>query len=152
MANTHSGGCQCAAITYEIAGDPLMTYACHCTICQAQSGSAFGMAAVFDAASVTMKGIEPAHFVRSGHGRQFRCAFCPQCGTRLTHQWFTDSGDYPFVSVKPGTLSDTSWLYPGCHVWAQNAQPWIRFSDTDVVFARQPDLEAMPRFTPREAQ
>ena len=44
----HTGGCQCGAITYEITADPIMTYACHCTICQTQSGSAFGMAAVFD--------------------------------------------------------------------------------------------------------
>jgi hypothetical protein len=33
-----------------------MLYACHCTICQRQSGSAFAMAVVFPGAEFTMKG------------------------------------------------------------------------------------------------
>jgi hypothetical protein len=40
------GGCQCGAIRYEITGPPAAVYACHCTECQKQSGSAFAMAAV----------------------------------------------------------------------------------------------------------
>lgn len=146
MTTTHHGGCQCGAIRYGLHADPIRIYACHCTICQTQSGSAFGMAAAFDRGELKIAGIEPAHFIRQGHGRKFRCYFCPQCGTRLYHQWFTDGGDYPFVSIKPGTLADTSWLRPGCHVWTQHAQPWVRFSDDDVIFPQQPRLEDMPRF------
>jgi hypothetical protein len=149
LAKIHTGGCQCGAVRYEAAADPIMIYACHCTICQRQSGSAFGMAVVFDGRALTMTGIDPAHFIRQGHGRKFRCYFCPECGTRIYHQWFSDSGDFPFLSIKPGTLDDTSWIAPGCHVWAQHAQPWIRFSDADVVFAQQPGLEEMPRFERR---
>jgi len=146
LTTTHHGGCQCGAITYEIHADPIVTYACHCTICQTQSGSAFGMAAVFDRGALTVTAGAPVFFIRQGHGRKFRCHFCPQCGTRLFHQWFTEDGDYPFVSIKPGTLADTAWLKPGCHVWTQHAQPWIRFSDGDVIFPQQPRLEDMPRF------
>ena len=40
------GGCQCGAVRYEITGPPAAVYACHCTECQRQSGSAFAMAAV----------------------------------------------------------------------------------------------------------
>jgi hypothetical protein len=146
MGGIYRGGCQCGSIRYALSADPIMTYACHCTICQRQSGSAFGMAAVFDGASLSLSGIEPSHFVRLGHGRQFRCHFCPRCGTRLYHQWFTENGNYPFLSLKPGTLDDTSWFRPGCHVWIQHAQPWIRFSESDVVFAQQPSLEEMPKY------
>lgn len=146
---THKGGCQCGAVRYEIHADPIMIYACHCTICQRQSGSAFGMAVVFDASRFTTAGAELAHFVRQGHGRQFRCYFCPQCGTRLYHQWFAEAGDFPFFNVKPGTLDDTGWIEPGCHVWTRHAQPWIRFSAEDVVFEQQPDLADMPRYEAR---
>ena len=55
----------------------------------------------------------------------------------------------PFLSVKPGTLSNTSWLRRGYQVWTQHAQPWIRFSDGDVVFPQQPSLEEMPKFKDR---
>lgn len=46
MSFPQSGGCQCGAIRYEISGPPAAVYACHCTECQKQSGSAFAMAAV----------------------------------------------------------------------------------------------------------
>jgi hypothetical protein len=123
-----------------------MVYACHCTLCQKQSGSAFGMALVFDGGALAMQGTAPTHFVRQGHGRMFRCYFCPRCGTRIYHQWFTAEGDFPFLNVKPGTLDDTSWLRPGCHVWTRHAQPWIKFSADDVLFDEQPELAAMPRY------
>jgi hypothetical protein len=142
----HRGGCQCNAVRYEFRDDPFVVYACHCTICQRQSGSAFGMAAAFDAGSLSLAGAAPAHFVRPGHGRQFRCYFCRECGTRIYHRWFTESGDVPFINLKPGTLDDTSWIVPGCHVWTKHAQPWIRFSSADVTFEQQPDLAAMPRY------
>lgn len=145
----HRGGCQCGAIRYAISADPIMTYACHCTICQTQSGSAFGLAAVFDAAALRLSGIEPIHFVRAGHGRRFRCHFCPQCGTRLYQKWYTEQGDYPFLSLKPGTLDDASWFRPGCHVWTESTKHWVRFAEADVVFERQPSLEDMPRFAAR---
>jgi hypothetical protein len=148
---THTGGCQCGAVRFTAHGDPVMVYACHCTICQKQSGSAFGMAVVFDRATFSLNGTAPAHFIRPGReGRQLRCYFCPSCGSRLYHQWFTAEGDAPFVNVKPGTLDDTSWLVPGCHVWTSSAQPWFRFAPDDVVFPEQPDIERMPRFK-REA-
>ena len=146
VAEIHSGGCQCGAVRYEVRGDPIMIYACHCTICQRQSGSAFGMAVLFDRDGLRMLGGAPAHFVRPGHGKQFRCYFCPRCGARLYHQWFTEQGDAPFLNIKPGTLDDTSWVRPGCPVWTQHAQPWIRFAEDDVVFRQQPELDAMPRF------
>jgi len=148
MTKAHSGGCQCGAVRYEIRADPIMVYACHCSICQRQSGSAFGMAAVFPGGAMTLTGVAPTSFVRQGHGRKFRCYFCPACGSRLYHQWFTDEGDTPFVNIKPGTLDDTSWLRPGCHVWTGNAQPWVRFGPDDVVFSEQPRIEDMPRFAP----
>ncbi len=38
------GGCQCGAVRYRITSEAVVVYACHCTICQTQSGSAFAMA------------------------------------------------------------------------------------------------------------
>jgi hypothetical protein len=44
MPHPYSGGCECGAFRYNILGEPIVVYACYCTICQTQSGSAFGMA------------------------------------------------------------------------------------------------------------
>lgn len=144
MDTVHTGGCQCGALRYEVRGKPLRTYACHCTICQRQSGSAFGLAALFPGESFRITKGRLGHFVRDGHNRKFRCYFCPQCGTRIYHQVFTEEGNLPRVNLKPGTLDDRSWFRPGCHVWTESAQPWIRFAEADVVFAKQPKPEEMP--------
>ena len=37
------GGCQCGAVRYRIASWPKTLYWCHCTECQRQAWSAFGM-------------------------------------------------------------------------------------------------------------
>jgi len=147
VEHNYTGGCQCGAVRYEIVGRPAYIWACHCTICQKQSGSAFAMAVVFQDFKVEVAGPQPDHFVREGLNRSARCYFCPQCGTRLYHQWFNDQGDLPFLNLKPGTLDDTSWLKPSCHLWTQHAQPWVKFSADDVVFRQQPETEAeWPRY------
>jgi hypothetical protein len=146
MDSVLSGGCQCGAVRYEVRGRPIRTYACHCSICQKQSGSAFGLSAQFPAGSFSLTQGRLENFVRPGRGRNIRCYFCSSCGTRVYHQMFTDEGDLPRFSLKPGTLDDRSRFRPDCHLWVENAQPWVTFWDTDVVFAQQPDPEDMPVF------
>ena len=43
MSDVHEGGCQCGAVRYRVEGDAVAVGICHCTQCQKQSGSAFGM-------------------------------------------------------------------------------------------------------------
>ena len=43
MGDRLEGGCQCGAIRYRVTGAPVTFYACHCTECQKQSASAFGL-------------------------------------------------------------------------------------------------------------
>ena len=38
---SHTGGCLCAAITYEFPNDPEVYGLCHCLNCQKQAGTAF---------------------------------------------------------------------------------------------------------------
>ena len=50
------------------------------------------------------------------------CAFCPNCGTRLYHAESHESG---IISLKAGSLDDSSWLRPVGHIWTRSAQPWL---------------------------
>ncbi len=45
MLQTHEGGCQCGAVRFRITGEATALFACHCTICQTHTGTAFSMAA-----------------------------------------------------------------------------------------------------------
>jgi hypothetical protein len=133
-----SGGCQCGAVRYEITGPPVTVYACHCTECQRQSGSAFAMAAVIPKESFRITQGSPAMFARqTGPAKTMECWFCAACGTRLYH--VPGGASYPNRNVKPGTLDDTSWLAPAIHFWTRSAQQWVVISEDVTSFETQPD-------------
>ena len=78
---------------------------------------------------------------RGEDGAIKRCAFCPDCGTRIIHG--SDNPD-EVVSIKAGSLDDTSWLDPVAHIWLQSAQPWIAIDrDQNLCFEREPEDESM---------
>ena len=79
-----TGGCQCGAIRYEVAGTPKRQVACHFTACQRQSGSAFGMTIVVNEEDFRLtKGELKTYASKSHAGRAKIGAFCPECGTRV---------------------------------------------------------------------
>ncbi len=118
-----TGGCQCGTIRYEVDGEPRQVVACHCTDCQRQSGSAFGMTMVVDEAAFRVTEGESKTFAStSATGRAKLGAFCPDCGTRIYHKPEWRRGT---ISVKPGTLDDTSWLRPQVHLWTSRKQGWV---------------------------
>lgn len=130
------GGCQCRALTYEISAEPLVLYVCHCSECQTQSGSAFGMSLTVPEEGFRLLSGTPRHWRRSsesGHGVD--CAFCPNCGTRIYHRAERKPGT---INIKAGTLDDTSWLDPAGHLWTDKAQPWVNLDDDRIRSATQP--------------
>ena len=64
----------------------------------------------------------PKHWSRSAAASDRTGFFCGDCSTRLFHQ---PSRNNNITNIKPGTLDDTSWLYPVVHSWTIRAQPWI---------------------------
>ena len=44
MTEVFEGGCQCGNISYRVEGESVNLFVCHCTECQKQTSSAFGMA------------------------------------------------------------------------------------------------------------
>jgi hypothetical protein len=134
-AQVREGGCQCGRVRYRVEGEPLILGICHCTECQRQSGSAFGMSMVTPKAQFTLLQGELKTFTRSSDsGRPVICAFCPECGTRIYH---VPSYLQGVVNVKPGTLDDTSFIKPAGQGWTSSKQGWIDFGDLPG-FERQP--------------
>jgi hypothetical protein len=138
MGFPQTGGCQCGAIRYEITRPPVTVYACHCTECQTQSGSAFAMAAVIPGESFRITKGSPAMFARAVNpAKTMECWFCAACGTRLYHM--PGGTSYPNRNVKPGTLDDTSWLVPAIHFWTRSAQQWVAIPDGATRDETQPE-------------
>lgn len=125
-SNPGDGGCQCGRIRYQLRAEkPRILYVCHCTDCQKQSASAFGMSLSMDSDQVEF--VQGAASMRSWDTRGEdggikRCYFCPDCGTRLMHG-SDDPGER--VSIKAGSLDDTRGLRPDAHIWLRSAQTWV---------------------------
>ena len=136
MGEAKTGRCQCGAVKYQLTGEPLALGVCHCSECQRQSGSAFGMSLIVPAESFDLVQGELKTFTRKADsGATVECSFCPTCGTRIHHRPAAMAGT---VNIKPGTLDDTSWLSPDIHIWTGSKQPWVPISDEVPCIEGQP--------------
>ncbi len=123
MGDAREGGCQCGAVRYRVVGEPVVLAVCHCSECQRQSGSAFGMSLIVPKKSFQLLSGETKTFTRkAASGRNVACVFCPECGTRVYHVPGLPGDN---LNIKPGTLDDRSWLAPALHVWTKSKQPWF---------------------------
>ncbi len=133
MPQIHEGGCQCGVVRYRITGEATALFACHCSHCQRQSGSAFGLSMRLAADQFQLIKGELKGFARPGNDRIITGSFCPDCGTHIHHKL----GDQPdVISLKPGTLDDTEWLLQPVLVFTDNAQDWYQMPD-DATFHRE---------------
>jgi hypothetical protein len=134
-----TGACQCRAVGYAIAAEPVTVYACHCYSCQRQTGGAFTLSMVVPSAAIRITRGAAQEWQRPAAETASRtpttCLFCGICGARLYH---LPSRSPEIAVVKPGTLDDTSWLTAVGHIWTENAQPWVRIPPDTVNYPRSP--------------
>jgi hypothetical protein len=118
-----AGGCQCGEIRYELSAEPHAIYVCHCSECQRQSASAFGMSMPVARSALRVTRGAPREWRRTGaSGHVITASFCGNCGSRV----YTASTRLPDdVFIKPGTLDDTSRVRPVVHFWTSSAQNWV---------------------------
>ena len=120
MTGSCAGGCQCGQVRYELDGEILALFVCHCRDCQRQSGSAFGMSLVVPGESFHLTAGHLKTFeVIAESGRIKTCAFCPECGVRI----YNTTGSRK--SIKAGTLDDPTRLRPDAHYWTKRKQNWV---------------------------
>lgn len=135
------GGCACGAIRYALTEDLLGLHVCHCSDCQAATGSAFVMTAPVRTEAIELTRGEPVvHEYETVSGIRRADAICGHCTSPL----WSISRRYPALrSLRPGTLDDRSWLEPVAHIWLRSAQPWVPIPADRLRFDQQPpdDLE-----------
>jgi hypothetical protein len=127
-----AGGCACGAIRYEITAMPLLLYACHCTDCQRRSGSAFALNM-----PVATKALRIVKGTPKGwrSGSTTTSWFCGNCGCRI----YGERDKRPdAMTLRAGTLDDTSWLRPAAHLFTRSAQPWENLAGEAACFETTP--------------
>lgn len=99
-----TGGCQCGAVRYK-AVELGRASICHCRMCQKAFGGFFGPL-------VSAKGLEWTRGVRSvfhSSNRNWR-GFCSKCGTQLTYEFESESGEGVELSI--GSLDNPDLAPP----------------------------------------
>ena len=138
-----TGGCLCGAIRYQLSDYPMLLYACHCTNCQRQSGGAFAMNMPVAAAAFTIVRGEPKGWRRlSPSGAETVSWFCGDCAGRIhgTRRVRPET-----VTLRAGTLDDTSWLVPAAHMYVRSAQPWLNLPPADCFDEAPADFSALAK-------
>ena len=131
-----TGSCHCGSIQYEFSGEPFTCYACHCTDCQTQSGSAFSMSMIVPLPSLKVRTGECAKYRQSKNESYVEHYYCEACGTRL---WGVGSTAPGLAFLKPGTLNDTSEVQHVAHFWTKSAQLWVQFDSDTILYETQPE-------------
>ena len=146
MANAkrREGQCQCGNIRYRFIGEPITLYTCHCLHCQKQSSSAFGMSLWINRDDIDFISGELKFWTTKGDsGATKICAFCGNCGSRIYH---CSDNDQDPLSLKAGTLNETSWLRPIAHLWTKRAQPWLSIDqEPDSCYDEEPSSDDLLR-------
>jgi hypothetical protein len=132
-----AGGCQCGGVRYEISGEPVSLYVCHCRECQKQSASAFGISVIVKRSGFRLTRGEAKVWSRAtDSGGTLACAFCPACGSRL---WHEAVGASETISVKGGSMDDPPDLRSAVHIWTARKLPGVVIPEAATQFAGEPD-------------
>lgn len=118
-----SGKCFCGYVTYTAEVDPDKVAICHCTDCQSNSGTAYGVVAgVIDGRFELLSGELKVIGKVAESGAERSLTFCPECGTRI---YAKPAGDAEgFFGLRAGTIDQRDQLPPKFQVWCRSAQPW----------------------------
>jgi hypothetical protein len=106
----YAAGCLCGAVRLETSSEPLRVGICHCLDCRKNSGSIFGIYAIFAADAVTITGTTSEY-----RGRNF----CPTCGSTV----FGRSGDE--IDVAVGAFDEPNQVVPTYELWVRRRERWL---------------------------
>jgi hypothetical protein len=147
MPNTSiTGGCACGGLRYELMAEPMFVHACHCLLCQRQTGGAFIIHAMIETDRLrVLSGAPYSHELPTGSGGSHTIYRCPECQVAV----FSDYGNQPWERlVKVGTFDDPSRIKPNAHIFIRSKLPWISLPPDVPSFDEFYDL---PNLWPRSS-
>lgn len=118
------GQCHCGAIKFTAEIDPERIVICHCTDCQALSGTAFRTVVFTLEDALKFSTTEPKVYVKTAQSGNKRVqGFCGDCGSAI---YATTVGDGPKVyGLRIGALSQRAMLKPNKQIWRGSALDWV---------------------------
>ncbi|HVL35314.1 MAG TPA: GFA family protein [Burkholderiales bacterium] len=118
------GACHCGNVAYEADIDPADVGLCHCTDCQALTGSAFTTFVYARKGAFRLLRGEPRRYVKTGESGARRVqAFCPECGSRLYA--CADVPEPEVYNLRVGTIRQRRAMRPQRQLWCRSRLDWV---------------------------
>ncbi len=118
---SHTGGCLCGGIRFELADAVEVAGYCHCTRCQRRTGTASSAQARIDGATFRLvKGEELLKAWRHPDGGFEKC-FCRECGS---HLFSRNPEDHSQMNVRMGALDGDPGVRPSWRAYVAYAAAW----------------------------
>lgn len=137
MTENLTGGCVCGAVRYTLKpGLRMKPYACHCTDCQKRTGSAFSFHMAVMENDCELSGEVDEGHVTQPSGANSTIVGCARCKARIYAKNDLRPG---IVSLRAGTLDNSTDMSPQAHFWVSSKQPWIVIPDDVPTLETQPD-------------
>ena len=116
------GACHCGYITIEAEADPDKTTICHCTDCQALTGSAFRVTVPTLIKDFELRSGSPKIYIKTGDSGAKRAqVFCARCGSPL----YAHPVDNPTTyGLRVGCIAQRRELVPTLQIWCDSALSW----------------------------
>lgn len=120
------GGCNCGAVTFEYAGDPILCRNCHCARCRkARSAAHASNLGVRAAQFRWTRGENHVGLYAVPDAKFFAQAFCDVCGSKLPRV----DASRDLVVVPLGALDDDPGVRPTEHIFVASKAPWFEIAD-----------------------
>ena len=129
---THTGGCLCGAVRYEVQGHLRGVVNCHCTMCQRLHG-AFGAHSKSKKAYIKItedKGLK--WYATSGRARR---GFCGDCGSNL----FWEPVNQDATGIVVGSLDQPTHLKTIGQIFTGEKADFVVLTDGVPIFAGSSD-------------
>jgi hypothetical protein len=116
------GGCHCGKIGYQAEVDPNTVWICHCTDCQALSGTAYRAVVQTSAESFKLlRGAPKIYLKTADSGMRRAHAFCGDCGTPIYGSAVSEPRTY---SLRIGAIEQRAAMRPQRQIWCRSALAW----------------------------
>ena len=122
VKTTHTGGCLCGAVRYEVRGTLRDVVNCHCTMCQRLHGT-FGAHSKAKKADITV--VEDSGLAWYSASDRARRGFCRLCGANL----FWQPVDQGATGIVAGSLDQPTGLKTLGHIFVAEKSDYVEITD-----------------------
>ena len=127
------GKCHCGEITFSAEVNPDQVIVCHCSDCQALSGSPYRTVVPAIEGTFQIERGNPKVYVKTiENGAQRAQAFCPECGSPIYSAPVGEAAQQ-FIGIRVGLIKQKDQLKPNKQIWCRSSLDWVQ------------DLSGVPR-------